>query len=666
MRLESSSTAITVLSGGRLFAGNRVGVSHETHTAPAPALLAAFPGQAVEERRAVRLVPRKEVPAGVLAIGSELAQELDLEAVRSPWTLTTDGFEHLPARELLLELTIEQPLESAVLALNRSEEIYGALLWLEPGDDVSALSLEVGGITCRVRSVSPAPSGRGSIIEINERTRLELFAPGVKSGVDIVVLADCSGSMDIADLTETAEQVGAAGFISRLAGVRSAGLKRSEALRRALKTLLDLRLGLAGRVSRIALVAFTENCVVRFPRGGGMQEMDESASSVVVQEFRDALSLLQAESAGTDIGQALQFAAELLYRHGHPANDRLIVLISDGAHWAKRGDEATGEEMLASKEPISLMTHLHRDMKIQLHAIGISTDALFRRYWDAQPGRRGTVPHVSSVPNHTLLEELVRVGGGDPSRTGDAHVLEDYFSGLGTGVTRAVQSPKARDLPEPSAEELRGLAAITRTGPTGPALEECFRLTEKLSGEIFELYISCNDYGQAVDQHPVFRTTNKSLKTLKTLADKKVRTQDEFQNFILRTYQMFYEARAKRRAKKPDEIRPGDIRIDETLRDPRLADLHALRITFAHDTELPDPNPRWDNTDKNRRASDALRRMVGVAHIEPDNALGWAALQAAILKDVREVLTNIRSAYQEAAQSVPAGSDTGGGFVWRE
>ena len=46
--------------------------------------------------------------------------------------------------------------------------------------------------------------------------------------------------------------------------------------------------------------------------------------SGLVQEFRDAIGLLRADG-GTDIGQALQFAAELLYRHGHPANDRLLV-----------------------------------------------------------------------------------------------------------------------------------------------------------------------------------------------------------------------------------------------------------------------------------------------------------------------------------------------------
>lgn len=242
MKRDSSSAALTVLSGGKLFAGHRVGVSSRALASPAPALLATYPGQAIEERRAVRIVPRKEVPSGVLVVGSELAQELDLDATRSPWTLTTDEFEHLPARELLLELAVEQPLESAVQALNRSEELCGSLLWLEPGDDVTTLSLDVAGLTCRVRSLSPPPSGRGTIIEIDERTRLELFAPGAKSGVDIVVLADCSGSMDLADLTESTEQVGLAGVIGRLAGVRSPGLKRSEALRRALKNLLDLRL----------------------------------------------------------------------------------------------------------------------------------------------------------------------------------------------------------------------------------------------------------------------------------------------------------------------------------------------------------------------------------------------------------------------------------------
>ena len=66
-----------------------------------------------------------------------------------------------------------------------------------------------------------------------------------------------------------------------------------------------------------------------------------------ISEFRQAIGLLQHQNAGTDIGKALHFAAELLYRQGVPDNDRLIVLVSDGADWAQKSDDTTGEAVAA-------------------------------------------------------------------------------------------------------------------------------------------------------------------------------------------------------------------------------------------------------------------------------------------------------------------------------
>jgi hypothetical protein len=106
-----------------------------------------------------------------------------------------------------------------------------------------------------------------------------------------------------------------------------------EALQRALRQLLEMRLRTAGRVARIALVRFTTDCAVRFPKGGGMAELNAGAPDAVVREFREAVALLTPEEAGTDIGQALHYAAQLLHTHGRPGNDRLVVLVSDGATW---------------------------------------------------------------------------------------------------------------------------------------------------------------------------------------------------------------------------------------------------------------------------------------------------------------------------------------------
>jgi Mg-chelatase subunit ChlD len=92
-------------------------------------------------------------------------------------------------------------------------------------------------------------------------------------------------------------------------------------------------------------VRFTTDCAVRFPKGGGMAELN--AGAPVVREFREAVALLTPEEAGTDIGQALHYAAQLLHTHVRPGNDRLVVLVSDGATWKPKGEEAYGEVVQA-------------------------------------------------------------------------------------------------------------------------------------------------------------------------------------------------------------------------------------------------------------------------------------------------------------------------------
>jgi len=576
--------------------------------------------------------------------------ELAVEGVGSlQWTLTTEGFDKHILHELSLELCVERPLEQVIEELNRSRALGELQLYLPGDQDIAAAPLEIGNIPFRILKAEPYSPGRPCVLEVDAGTRIQVFAPGVKSGVDIVILADCSGSMDADDLTDSIEQLG---LLQRLGG-RSPSLHRDEAQRRALRRLLELRLTLAGRVSRIALVGFNDDCVQRFPRGGGMRDMDESTPAEVVQEFRDAIGLLRAESAGTDIGKALHFAAELLVRHGHPANDRLIVLVSDGAHWSPKGDEATGEETAALKEPISLTAHLHRDLKINLHAIGIGTESSFRKWYEALPGKRGTEPPVNLVPNHRLLEELVRVGGGDPTRVGDADVLETYFSGLGMGVTRRVVPPRRDPTPEPSKEEI---ASISRKGAasTDVDLLAARATCDALVEEVRELYQICNDYSERERERPAFKMTNRTLKALSSGIQRKVTNAVEFQTFILAVHQTFYEARIID-GKKGDETS-----IEGWLTDLRMRDLNAVRVSYAHDLMIE------KKSDNLLITGGAFRRWVGVSYVENDDVAKWALVQAAILTDIRDVLTGLRDMYRVPGRLPPPKPAPPTGIVWRD
>ena len=102
------------------------------------------------------------------------------------------------------------------------------------------------------------------------------------------------------------------------------------------------------------------------------------------------------------------------------------------------------------------------------------------------------------------------------------------------------------------------------------------------------------------------------------------------------------------------------------LKNRRLKELHALRIVYAHDTELPPPDSRRSNPDTLKLAADTMRRLVSASHIERSDADGWARLQLAILREVQSILINLRDACRTAADSTPSAKAPGTEFVWKD
>ncbi|WIV57787.1 vWA domain-containing protein [Amycolatopsis nalaikhensis] len=429
---------------------------------------------------AVRAVPLAEVPSGVVAIGEDLVGEWDIDVDQAEWTLTR--VDPVPIGTLTLELPTEREPDAS------AREIAGAglvdeLLWV-PADG-SDCWLTVGGVPHRVRNIDVG--GRTGIVAvITGNTAIELYASAVRAGVDIVILADCSGSMQIDDLP-------AGGESRRLTPGGARWLTRMEALQQALHDLLRMRLQISGRISRLALLEFNHQTRQRFPRDGGMAQLDAGSTSHQIDEFRHGVALLRPFGT-TDIGNALHEAANLLYQHGHAGNDKLIVLVSDGADWSPKGEKGSGEVVYAVQEPVSLMAHLHRDMGIRLHAIGIGTAELFHR-------RGGWEPNAASVPNHTLLAELVKVGGGDPATVGGLDVLEDYFSGLAAGMVHRIRDRLTeRRAPGPLPDHTR--AALARL--TASAGQDHGALRTELRGQIIELVGRCSNESQRALGGPIW------------------------------------------------------------------------------------------------------------------------------------------------------------------
>lgn len=575
--------------GSGLVGGERVGVPASELGGPSSGVLALSAGG--ERRMAVRLFPVPELPAGVVAVGADLVEEHGIDAGAARWSLHEQAAA-VPA-QIVLEPMTDGSVQDLARTLTGAPDLRNRVLLLESAGSVW---ITVAGTAFRVRGAADAV-GRpvDGLVRIGAETQILLYSQSARTGVDIVVLADCSGSMGLADVPQHG---GEDPYSWRLGTQsRSATMERADAQRRALLRLLQARLATSGRVSRIALVRFTTQCEVLFPREGGMAEMSADSDPAVGDAFRHAIVRLQPVDGNTDIGNALHYASELLHRHGVPGNDQLIVLVSDGADWNPKGDEATGESVAATTDPVSLMEELHRMADIRLHAIGISDEATFLRWWRAERGGQQYQPWM--VPDHRLLTNLVRVGGGDPGRVGGLDVLEDYFAGLGAGVTTRIGVP-GRDASLPPLQ--RDLAVhVRRAIGLDPAQREAFARTAE---EARLLYAECLDAAADRDGLGVLRPPRSGGQFDELGAA--AQSQAELKGWVAVAQGMF--------ADRPGRLHPS---LAEVAADPRLR-----RLRQVHD----DP----------------------AAPIADHDVQGWFDLQRTLLQDLVGVLGDLRERLRAA------------------
>ncbi|MET7848695.1 vWA domain-containing protein [Streptomyces avermitilis] len=509
--VDPADTKAVVVPAGGVLAGARVGVSAADWRPVGASQDDRFRVLTVDTGYdstavAVEVVPLDDVPSGVLAIPDDLAQRTDFAGAEETATWRLDAAPVVEARSVRLESSTERSLDDTARDLGEAG-LVGRVLWIPR--DPKELWLDIDSVPFRVQQYDAG--GRDAVIlRIGAHTAVDLFVPGARSGVDIVILADCSGSMGCDDITAVGEYAAARRpavrdwrtFVGSRSRTAQTGVSRMRTLQDALQHLLDVRLQVSGRVSRIALMEFTHGTRQIFPRQGGMSEVDAGTPDEA-EAFRHAIAVLQAQNAGTDIGNALHEAANLLYRHHKPGNDKLIVLVSDGAHWAPKGEQGSGEVVYAHQEPVSLMEHLHAATGIRVHAIGISTPEMYER-WLAGTGGQD---HESLRPDHALLAELVRVGGGDPAAIGGYEVLDEYFSGLGAGMSRRVQVTRpqsvASALPTATTQVLRDWAARRAAGRTVAESRDLARRRENVRERLSAAVGRCAEAAQAALRTPL-------------------------------------------------------------------------------------------------------------------------------------------------------------------
>jgi hypothetical protein len=301
-----------------------------------------------------------------------------------------------------------------------------------------------------------------------------------------------------------------------------------------------------------------------------------------------------------------------------------------------------------------LMEHLHREMRIHLHAIGISTREIFERYCR----QRGKLPTEAFTPNHELLERLVEVGGGDPAEIGDTEVLQRYLGALGSGVTRNLQIRSDNRQPalrpyevevlaraaERHARMQREHAAMRQRNQTQTEVSDELRA---LTDEIKTLFNECNQYTKRTaaswilfDPEPkvLMDAFGKFMVT-------ETQTNYEFDLFIRQLHKCFCESvhhklheKKNEKAADPNDLPPPLPAVKVILNSEKMRRLDHLRNDFSH--------LKRDPRDV-KKLSEILQQMVGTVHIEDNDGLRWSKLQREVLKLLRDVLREILSEFRQ-------------------
>ncbi|MFE6056346.1 VWA domain-containing protein [Kitasatospora sp. NPDC056446] len=624
-------TRLVSAAGPGLVDGNRLAVPAERLTAEAPGRLLAGAGA---RPVAVRLVPVPGLPADVVVAPEALAEEHRLAT--ADWHLAPAPATAPAALEL--ESPEALSLDAAVLAVQRSP-LLGGHVFQYDADSGQDTWIDVDGLPYRVRSAT-GPEGQpvDGLLAVGPATRLSVFAPSGRSGVDVVVLADCSGSMGVNDIPDRRES--AHRFGSRWNAPTT--ITRMDALKRALRAMIDARAGVDGLVTRFALVRFDLAAHTLFPDRDGMAEATTGPGDRTLEQLRGAVTLLKHDNQATDIGRALHKAAELLHRHGVPGNERLIVLVSDGAHWAPLSEERSGESVAGTEDPVSLMEDLHAGLGIRLHAVGISDPDLFGRWWEQLRRQDPTLrePPENLVPNHELLGRLVEVAGGDRHRIGGMDVLEEYFHELGSGIVRVAGRPATGHLPPFQLDPAALAAAPAQDRAVGA---EQRRHWEREVEELLRMYAEVCSASSTRLGYPLFRTSVADIPRLHLLATGHA----EFTAWLAVAYKVFDERLHEQlRSRKRD---PGDLDLPE-LADAfwgvRLGEVHGLRNYFLHD-----PEARRRTPEQNREIGEVILKHTGKYAVAEDDAEGWHRLQLGLLGNLAGVLAD---AYRILVTAPPA------------
>lgn len=376
-----------------------------------------------DEEFAARVIVSTDVNPGTVQINQHFLADVGFQQNDERFWFVRSAPSVIPIQQVVIEHPLNQDFvdrEINDLRFKRNEFFVKRCMLVEPGKDTKDLTLRMlGRASFYFRDIQPAPSNLRdkSILVFDESTQINLFIPHRKSGVDIVIVVDGSGSMDLKDFVYDGRPR------TRLDGVKT-----------ALDLLFQVKLVSGSRVSSIAVVAFGKNAKMLYPFDIEMiKVVDESQLGSIRESIKHVndvgLSKIGIDRKGTVISNGLIMASDLLDLYAQENNEKMIVLLSDGADWLEDSkDKGIGEIIRTSNDPAVLADSMHHDSNIRIHTVAISDEATFLRYYPANRDQIGL------TPNNILLKKIAEFTDGMFIESPSADLLARIFEELGVGA----------------------------------------------------------------------------------------------------------------------------------------------------------------------------------------------------------------------------------------
>jgi len=382
------------------------------------------------QKHAVRVLLDGQVEPGTAVFNQRFFEENVFDETE-PCSLEPCPQVHT-VRKAVLEMVTEQSVvtrEIGQLRDNRKQLFENRCLLLYP-EQKEGLSLPVsmngaGSSHFNIRSIEPEIRNvlQPTALIFDENTELSFFVPHRRSGVDMVIVVDGSYSMDLRDYVNE----------------QGHPLRRLDGAKDALDRLFQKRLVSGTRISRIGVIVFGQNTRQIYPYLGTndppcmVDIKDEEQLEDIRQSLRyiNDMGLQQSglNRGGTEIPQAIQYAADLLDMHFREGNEKLILLLSDGADWRAEQDIRKGVELVAaSSDPALLAESLHYESEIRFYSVAISNRENVLRYEPRHAGKPQFVPNVE------LLQQISGSTDGLFFPQPDARALAVLLDDLGQGI----------------------------------------------------------------------------------------------------------------------------------------------------------------------------------------------------------------------------------------